>query len=66
MTDERPFAPGGDEGETEAVHAPHRDDAPPTGDKKQPAIWLTAIGLMLLLMLGFMVAWGFGMLDSGG
>lgn len=66
MDDKEPFAPGGHDGETEAVHPPHRDDAPPTGSRKQPAAWLIAIGLMLLLTLGFLVAWGLGMLDSGG
>lgn len=65
MSDDKPFAPGGDNGETEAVHAPHRDDAPPTRSHAQPAAWLVGIGLMMLLVIGFLVAWGVGMLDVG-
>jgi hypothetical protein len=65
MSDDKPFAAGGDEGETEAVHAPHRDDEPPTGSRAQSAAWLLPLAILVLLMLGFLVAWGFGMLDSG-
>lgn len=62
MSDDKPFAAGGDEGETEAVNAPVGDDAPPTGSKKQPAAWLIALAIMLVLVLGFLVAWGVGVL----
>jgi hypothetical protein len=65
MDDEKPFAPGGDEGETEAVNPPHQDDAPPTGSRAQPAAWLIGIAVVVLLLLGFLVAWGIGMLDAG-
>lgn len=65
MSDDRPFAPGGDEGETEAVNAPHRGQEAPTGSRVQPTVWLLALGVVLLLFLGFMVAWGVGMLDVG-
>lgn len=64
MDDQRPFAPGGDEGETEAVNAPHRDQPRPTGNRAQPTAWLVGIGVVLLLFLGLLVAWGVGMLDS--
>lgn len=66
MSENRPFAGEGDEGETEAVHAPHRDDDPPTGSRAQPTAWLLVIGVLVVLMLGFLVAWGIGMMDSGG
>jgi len=62
MDDEKPFASAGDEGETEAVNAPFRDAPAPTGSKAQPAAWLIALGVMLVLFLGFMVAWGVGVL----
>jgi hypothetical protein len=64
MDDQRPFAPGGDEGETEAVHPPHRDEDPPTGGRTLPAVWLLLLGLVTLMLLGLLVGWGFGMLDS--
>jgi len=64
MDDKEPFAPGGDEGETEAVNEPFRDAPPPTGSKAQPAAWLIPLGIVLLLFLGFMVAWGFGVLGG--
>ena len=65
MDEERPFAPDGDEGETEAVNAPHRGQPRPTGSRAQPAAWLIGIGVLLVLFLGLLVAWGFGMLDAG-
>jgi hypothetical protein len=65
MNDEKPFAPGGDDGETEAVNPPHRDDEPPTGSRAQPAAWLIGIAVVVVLFLGLLVAWGIGMLDAG-
>ena len=65
MSSQQPFASAGDEGESEAVHEPFRDAEPPTRSKAQPAVWLVSIGIMLLLLLGFLVAWGVGMLDVG-
>lgn len=65
MDEEKPFAPGGDEGETEAVKAPHRGQPRPTGSRALPTAWLVGIGVVLVLFLGLLVAWGFGMLDAG-
>jgi len=62
----RKFAAEGGTGETEAVNAPFHDAPPPTGSKAQPAAWLIPLAIVVLLMLGFLVAWGFGMLDTGG
>ncbi len=66
MSDDKPFAPGGDEGETEAVNPPHRDDEPPTGSRAAAIAWLVPTVILILLILGFLVAWTIGMLDSGG
>lgn len=66
MSDEQPFAPGGDEGETEAVNEPYRGGTAPTGSRGQSTAWLVGIGILVVLMLGFLVAWGVGMLDVGG
>jgi uncharacterized spore protein YtfJ len=65
MDDEQPFAAGGEEGETEAVNEPHRGGDAPTGSRVQPAAWLLPLGIVLLLLLGFLVGWGFGMRDVG-
>ncbi len=64
MDDQKPFAQGGDEGETEAVNAPHRGQPRPTGSRKQPTAWLVGLGVVVVLFLGFLVAWGLGMLDA--
>lgn len=60
--------PPGDnpDGETEAVHAPHQDPDPPTGSRVQPTAWLVGIAVLMVLILGFLVAWGLGGLDLPG
>ena len=52
--------------QSETTSAPYRGGDAPTGSRVQMSAWLLALGLVLLLFLGMMVAWGFGMLDSGG
>lgn len=54
------------DGESEAVHAPHRDPDPPTGSRVQPTAWLIGIAVLMVLVLGFLVAWGLGGLDLPG
>jgi hypothetical protein len=54
------------DGESEAVHAPRRDPDPPTGSRLEPMAWLVGIGVLVVLMLGFLVGWGLGMLDLPG
>jgi hypothetical protein len=66
MDNDERFASEGDEGETEAVNEPHRGGVAPTGSRAQPTAWLVGIGVMLVLMLGLLVAWGLGMLDAVG
>ena len=66
MDDEMPDTRDSREGESEAVHAPRRDPDPPTGSRVQPTLWLLGIGVLLVLTLGFLVAWGVGMLDLPG
>jgi hypothetical protein len=51
--------------QSETAAAPHRDSDPPTGSRVQQSAWLVALALMLVLFLGFMVAWGVGVLGSG-
>lgn len=59
------FASPGRTGETEAVNEPHRDNDPPRRGYAMPAVWLTAIGLMVLLIVGFLIAWTAGLTDVG-
>jgi hypothetical protein len=66
MDDEKPFAPRGDEGETEAVNEPHRGGDAPTGSRAQASAWLVGIGVVLVLMLGLLAAWGLGLLEAVG
>lgn len=66
MDEERSFAREGDEGETEAVHEPHRGGDAPTGRRTQSTAWLIGIVVVLVLMLGLLVGWGLGMVDVGG
>lgn len=66
MTEQNQFADDGEDGETEAVHAPRKDPDPPTGSRAQPIAWLFGIGVVLVLTLGFLVAWGLGMIDLPG
>jgi hypothetical protein len=65
MSDE-PGTRDSPDGESESVHAPRRDPDPPTGSRVQPAAWLVGIGVLVVLTLGFLVAWGVGMLDLPG
>lgn len=51
--------------QSETTAAPYNEGQAPTGGRAQASAWLIGLGVMLLLFLGFIVAWGFGMLDSG-
>ncbi len=65
----RRTGPAPSEGETptdeqsETVSAPHRDEDPPTGARLQQNLWLGAILVLLVLFLGFLVAWIAGFTD---
>lgn len=66
MEDQKPDTGDNRDGETEAVHAPRPDPDPPTGSRVQPTAWLVGIAVLVVLVLGFLVAWGIGALDLPG